>query len=401
LPFLQLLSIGRQNLRLSAESRYVRIFALAMGRGLRWGCTIGHPMIRIPLDRRQRSTRLASGASLLRAGVAGLLLGWAGFLAGAPAPEPPAACVGRPVRVVSLCFRPTEPIERVLPTVAREAQRGADLIVLPETWRGQNERSTESIDGPTVQALARLAAKHRTYIVTPLDLRRGTNRFNTAVLLDRAGKVAGAYDKVFPYWAEFDHRQPVEPGRSAPVFETDFGKLGLSICFDVNFPEVWQELDNRGAELVVWTSAYSAGTHLGAYAALHHFYVVTSTQSGDCQVYDITGERRLDERGDGIHVSRVTLDLDRGIYHTNFNEEGKARLLREHADEVVQEKWLEREQWFVLKAVRPGLSARALARQYGLEELRDYIHRSRRVIDNKRGGKLASPPAGAISERTP
>ena len=68
-----------------------------------------------------------------------------------------------------------------------------------------------------------------------------------------------------------------------------------------------------------------------------------------------------------------------------FNLEKRDRLLREHADEVIQEKWLDREQWFVLGARRPGVSARALAQEYGLEELRDYIDRSRREIDRLRG----------------
>jgi hypothetical protein len=51
----------------------------------------------------------------------------------------------------------------------------------------------------------------------------------------------------------------------------------------------------------------------------------------------------------------------------------------------MQKQWMERESWFVLRARRPGVSARALARQYGLEELRDYIYRSCREIDRMRG----------------
>src|SRR5205085_1490757 len=61
------------------------------------------------------------------------------------------------------------------------------------------------------------------------------------------------------------------------------------------------------------------------------------------------------------------------------------RLLKEHPGEVTQEQFLPREQWFVLKAKRPGVSARALAKQYGLEELRDYLTRSRTAIDKMRG----------------
>jgi hypothetical protein len=146
--------------------------------------------------------------------------------------------------------------------------------------------------------------------------------------------------------------------------------------------------------LVVWPSAYSAGTSLQAHALNHHFYIVTSTWTRDCVVYDITGEEVHYSKSQDLNIARVTLDLDRGIYHQNFNMEGRDKLLREHGQEVKQEKWLDREQWFVLAATQPGVSARALAKQYGMEELRDYLTRSRREIDKMRGWRFAGEAAG-------
>jgi hypothetical protein len=140
----------------------------------------------------------------------------------------------------------------------------------------------------------------------------------------------------------------------------------------------------QGAELVVWPSAYSAGTSLQAHAQINHFYIVTSTQTCDCLVYDVTGEELLYEKSADLNISRITLDLDRGIYHQNFNLKKRDELLTDHAGEIVQEKWLDREQWFVLKATTPGISAREVAREYGLEELRDYISRSRHAINEMR-----------------
>ncbi|NCO39235.1 MAG: hypothetical protein COW34_01605 [Armatimonadetes bacterium CG17_big_fil_post_rev_8_21_14_2_50_66_6] len=295
--------------------------------------------------------------------------------------------VGRPVRVVSLCFR-GKTREEIAAVVDREGAKGADLIALPETWLGQGDQ-WETLDGPTIQALSALAKKYHTYVSCPIDRHEGDRRLNSGVLLDRSGAVVCVYDKVYPYWSEFDVKPPVSVGEKAPVYQADFGRVGMAICFDANFPEGWQRLADQGAELVVWPSAYSAGTQLQAHALNHHFYIVTATQSGDCQVYDITGERILDERSDDLAVARITLDLDRGIYHQNFNIGPRDKLLKEHPDDVLQEKWLDREQWFVLKAKRPGVSARELARQYGLEELRDYKTRSRREIDKKRGWPFA------------
>jgi hypothetical protein len=293
---------------------------------------------------------------------------------------------GRPVQITSISFS-CRPLEAIAQIVESEAAKGTDLIALPETWTGQNLNRPETIDGLTITAMSGIARRHGTWIVCPLDRIDGNKRVNSAVLINREGRVAGVYDKVYPYWNEFALTQLVEIGTNTPVFETDFGKVGMAICFDANFPEVWKGLADNGAELVVWPSAYSAGTTLQSHALVNHFAIVTSTQTTDCIVYDIDGGEILYETNDDVNISRITLDLDRGIYHENFNMDKREKLLAEHPDDVEVEKHLPREQWFILRAKRSGVSARALAKQYGLEELRDYVDRSRREINRMRAAQ--------------
>lgn len=297
---------------------------------------------------------------------------------------------GRPVRITSLSFY-DKSLSEITALVDREGALGVDLIALPETWNMQYRNQPETLEGPTVTTMQKLAARHRTYLVCPIDRQDGEQRVNSAVLIDRVGRIVAVYDKVYPYWSEFDLTPCVQPALTTPpVYEADFGRIGMAVCFDVNFPSVWQMLAEQGAELIIWPSAYSAGTSLQAHALNHHFYIVTSTYTKDCIVYDITGQELLYEKSDEINISRVTLDLDRGLYHENFNLAKRDRLLADHGDEVELELWLPREQWFVLRAKRPGVSARALARQYGLEELRDYLTRSRHAIDLMRQQALTS-----------
>lgn len=307
--------------------------------------------------------------------------------------ESGSSLAGRPVRIVSISFPVGRNLEEVARVVHAEGMRGSDLIALPEAWLGQENHRPETLAGRTITVMAALARRHHTYIVCPIDRADGGRRLNSAVLLDRLGNVVCVYDKAYPYWSEFDLTPEVDVGAEAPVVQVDFGRLGMAICFDVNFPEIWAHLADQGAELVVWPSAYSAGTSLQAHALNHHYTIVTATQAADCLVYDITGEEMLYERSDAINVSRVTLDLDRGIYHENFNVEKRDRLLAERGDDVEMEKWLEREQWFVLRSRTPGVGARALARRYGLEELRYYLARSRREIDKRRGWRFADGPS--------
>jgi predicted amidohydrolase len=293
--------------------------------------------------------------------------------------------MGRPVRITSISFPEGAAVDAIVPYVDAAGAAGVDVIALPELWRGEADKDREPLHGPTVIAMAALAKKHHAYIVCPIGRRTGNLNLNTAVLLDRRGEVVLTYDKIFPYWSEFDVRPATDVGTDALVYQADFGMLGLAICFDVNFPEVWKRLADKGAEVVIWPSAYSAGRSLQAHAINHHYYIVSSTQTRDCLVYDITGEKLLYKKSEGVNVASVTLDLDRGVYHENFNLAKRDQLLKEHAADVEMEQWLQLEQWFVLKAKRPGVSARGLARQYGLEELRAYLNRSRRSIDEMRG----------------
>ena len=303
----------------------------------------------------------------------------------------PGRGLGRPVRVASIGFKGgAVPLEKMASLVDEEGARGADVIVLPELCRGMDDGSEEPLHGPTITAMCGLAKKHKTYIAVPIDRRDGKRRLNTVVFLDRSGLVACVYDKVFPYWTEYDVQPPINPGDAVHVHQTDFGRVGFATCFDANFPEVWKGLADKGAEMVVWPSAYSAGRSLQAHAINHHYYIVTCSETPDCIVYDITGERILYEGGSkDVNVSRTTLDLDRVIFHENFNLTKRDKLLREHAQDVTQEQWLKLEQWFVLRAARPGVSARELARAYGLEELRHYLDRSRVAIDQRRGFEFA------------
>jgi len=85
--------------------------------------------------------------------------------------------------------------------------------------------------------MSRLARKHHCYVVSPIYRLAEGKRLNSAVLIDRTGTVASVYDKVFPYWNEFDLQPPALPGQhDVAVYEADFGKIGFAICYDAKFP---------------------------------------------------------------------------------------------------------------------------------------------------------------------
>jgi predicted amidohydrolase len=252
---------------------------------------------------------------------------------------------------------------------------GVDIACLPEEFAGT---VAEAVAGPTVNAVAEIARKYRMYVVCPIrEISDDGRQYNTAVLLDRQGRVAGRYRKMFVYWGEGVHL-----GRDgAALFDTDFGRIAILTCFDLNFDELWQEAERKGAEIVFWPSAYGGGLPLAGYAMIHNYYVVAVGRG--------TFIDNLGRTIDAVEKPRpqqliATLDLDRTLIHSNFNKEKLARMLREHRGEIVEEQFLDAESWHVLRAIKPGVRVGDLCKQYQIETLREYRHRSREQINDAR-----------------
>ncbi|MDQ3702623.1 MAG: carbon-nitrogen hydrolase family protein [Chloroflexota bacterium] len=168
-----------------------------------------------------------------------------------------------------------------------------DLVCLPEAVqligvpREARPALAEPVPGPLVDALAERARRYRTYIVAGMGERREGQWYNTALLIDRQGHLAGRYDKVCP--TDYELRDGVVPGHALPVFETDFGRVAIQVCYDIGWPANWDALGSAGAELVVWPSAYDGGFPLQAYAWRHRYYVVSSVWTHFGRIVDITG----------------------------------------------------------------------------------------------------------------
>src|SRR5262249_29509810 len=139
------------------------------------------------------------------------------------------------------------------------------------------------LDGPVRETFATLASKHKAYIIAPMDLAEsgpgGMTYSNAAVLFDRKGEVAGIYRKVHPVAVLGTDalEAGVTPGREYPVSDCDFGKLGIQICWDVQFEDGWAALAEKGAEIVAWPTASPSTAHPASRAALHRYFVISST----------------------------------------------------------------------------------------------------------------------------
>lgn len=296
----------------------------------------------------------------------------------------------KPVRILSVAFL-GNPAEEVIGKIQEDTQ-AVDVIVLPEEWQGRGT-PVDHPDSPILKRISELAIQKNAYIVCPVYTPAPDDLcYNSAILYDRRGQIAGVYDKLFPVLTEtWNHQPPIKPGESVTVIDTDFGRVGLAICFDANFIEVWQGLQDQKADIVFLVSDYPARKACSALACLNHYYIVTATRGNDCTVVDLDGEELYFNRvpqGE-IGLNHITLDMDRCIFHRNFNIEGRIRLLEDHP-EIVMEKDIETDHWFILASTDDKVSAKRLAYAYGLEPVNHYIERSRQGVNPELRKKIFS-----------
>lgn len=171
-----------------------------------------------------------------------------------------------------------------------------DIICLPEVFAytyldkpAVIREVAEQVPGAIVKPFQAFAKAHNCYLICPTYSRQGEAIYIAAVLIDRKGEIAGEYHKIHP--TDTEMAAGVRPGAlKPPIFETDFGKIGIQICFDIKWDEPWYQLEAAGADIVFWPSAYAGGTEVGSRAWRHHYHMVSSTLKGPAKIWDITGE---------------------------------------------------------------------------------------------------------------
>jgi beta-ureidopropionase len=268
--------------------------------------------------------------------------------------------------------------------VESAGRRGADLVCLPETFLGrENEGAIETLTGATFSGMCELARKYGLWVVAGSLLwdPESGGKFNNAVVINRSGDVVGLYAKVHPTVGECTDRQ-ITPGSEALVIETDFGRLGLAICYDIGWPSHWADLARQGAELVVWPSAYDGGFPLQSYAWLYRYYIVSAVLSARAKVFDITGTV-LASSCDWSPVAELTVDLEKELFHADNHEQKLLQILDELGDRVTITAFDE-ERYFTLESNDPEWPLSRIKSRYDLENFADYHSRAGHVQDHHR-----------------
>ncbi len=247
----------------------------------------------------------------------------------------------RKVTVAAVNLRPRNTasreasVEKFRELVDAKVSAPTDLILLPEgiTVVGNGKKYAdiaETIPGPTTATLSALAKAKNSWIAAGIYEREGTTLYNTAVLIDRKGNVAGKYRKV--YLPREEVEGGLTPGNDYPVFETDFGKVGLMICWDLQYADPARALALRGAEMIlvpIWGGNETLGK---ARAIENRVFIASSGYDYPTYVMDPDGEILSIARENGT-LATATIDLNRS-YADKWLGDMRGRLRKELRTDV-------------------------------------------------------------------
>lgn len=239
-------------------------------------------------------------------------------LASVPPPKP------RVIRVATTRIMPG-----AVRTVAANTQLAADMfdrigsekpdiVLFSETLPGRSTRlplakKAQTIPGPFTDMLAERVKKYRCYAIASLHERDGDLFYNTAVLIDREGRIAGKYRKV--HLAMSEGEAGLTPGSEYPVFDTDFGRIGILICWDEWFSEPARILRLKGAEMLFLPLAGDGSdAHWDAVSRARAmdnglFFVSSGTVSDASRIITPNGDVLAEARGNFSYVLQE-LDLN-------------------------------------------------------------------------------------------
>ncbi|MBG0861306.1 MAG: carbon-nitrogen hydrolase family protein [Bacteroidales bacterium] len=268
-------------------------------------------------------------------------------------------------------------VERILAVLKEAIVYEPDFVCLPEVFpfQGIEQRMTlpEMIETSekVVDQFSAFSKQNNCYVICPVYTEANGSVFNSAVVLDRSGRKIGSYNKIHPTEGEIE--EGIAPGAMMqPVIQTEFGPIGVQICFDINWTDGWNMLRGQHARIIFWPSAYGGGITVNTKAWQNRCIVASSTHKGTSRLCDITGEiiTQTGQWNPNLYCGPVNMEkafLATWPYVSRFREieakyGRKVRITNYHEEE-----------WSIIESLSPGLYVKDILKEFELKTYEEHI----------------------------
>jgi len=255
-----------------------------------------------------------------------------------------------------------------------------DFVCLPEVFPFTyvDEKTTpEDRAGISRKILTRFAAfseENNCYTVCPVYTLRDGNIYNSAVVFDREGKKIGAYEKIHPTEGEIKEGYSCGP-LFQPVIFTEFGPIGIQICFDIEWDDGWKMLRQQGAEIIFWPSAFAGGTALNTRAWQNKCVVASATNKNTAKLCDISGEVITKTGIWNPNLYCGVVNLEKVFLHT-WPSVNKFRDIQKKYGRKVRITTYHEEEWTVIESLSSEIFVSDIMKEFDLQTHEELIRSS-------------------------
>ncbi len=257
-----------------------------------------------------------------------------------------------------------------------------DLIVLPEVCDvpiglNTSEQKTylKARKNRLSDFFAKIAQENNCYIAFGSLHETDKGLRNSLILLDRTGKIAGTYHKNFPTISEME--QGVIPGDQTPVFQCDFGKVAMAICFDLNYDELRSKYIKLQPDIILFSSLYHGGLMQSqwAYSCRSYFVSAIGTIQLPSEVLNPLGEL-VASSTNYFNYTLATINLDYELAHLDYNWDKLKKLKAKYGDAVsIHDPG--KVGSVMITSEDKTISAKQMVKEFDIELLDTYFDRSR------------------------
>jgi beta-ureidopropionase len=260
-----------------------------------------------------------------------------------------------------------------------------DFVVLPESFPYVPNKLTigekVAISDKVQERLAAFSQQNNCYTLCPACTNSNGKNYNSIVVFDRNGKKIGQYNKIHATDVEVKNRSFTSGALYQPAIQTEYGPIGIQICYDINWDDGWQMLKKQGAKIIFWCSAFAGGRMVNTKAWEHKCIVASSTLKNTSKICDISGETIAQTGIWSPNYYCAPVNLEKAFV-TTYDYLGQFREIEKKYGRKVKFTTFHEEEWTIIESLSPDIFVKDLMKEFNIKSYDEDLNNAE-IIQNQ------------------
>ena len=279
-------------------------------------------------------------------------------------------------------------VEKILEVLERVAVYKPDFVCLPELFPFEYVEAKNilqekvEISEKVLEQFSEFSRHNSCYTICPVFTSSGGKIYNSAVVFDRTGKRIGQYNKIH------ETVGMIKAGVSCgallqTAIPTEFGPVGIQICYDINWDDGWSMLRQQGTNIIFWCSAFDGGQRLNLKALQYQCVIASGTNKNTSKLVDISGET-ITTTGiwdPNFYCGPVNLEK---VFVPTYQSLEQIREIGKKYGRRVRIKTFHEEEWTIIESVSADLFVKDILKEFNFKSDRESLKEAEIIQANSR-----------------